>query len=136
MAKSAPFSLRLSEELDAWVAEEAKRTNRSKGAVVEALAKEGARMRRFPGIGFRGPEYDRRAWIVGSALDVWEVIEAVQGLGSVERLIEVGDVSERHLKLALAYYGAYPDEIDRAIATNRSSQEALHRLYPMFVPEG
>ncbi len=63
------------------------------------------------------------------------MIEAVQSLGSVERLIEVGDVSERYLRLALAYYSAYPGEIDWAIATNRSSQEALHRLYPMFVPE-
>jgi hypothetical protein len=135
MTKSAPFSLRLNDELDAWVTQEARRTKRSKGAVVEALAEEGARMRRFPGIAFRGPEHDRRAWIIGSAMDVWEVIEALHSLGSVERLVEVGDVSERHLKLAAAYYDAHPDEIDLAIAANRGTQADLHRLYPTFVPK-
>jgi predicted transcriptional regulator len=40
LPKSEPFSLRLSPELEAMVTEEAGRTRRSKGAVVEALAEE------------------------------------------------------------------------------------------------
>ena len=39
-------------------------------------------MRRCPGIAFRGPEHDRRAWLLGTALDVWEVIEGYQDAGS------------------------------------------------------
>ncbi|MBA3945620.1 MAG: hypothetical protein H0X37_13770 [Herpetosiphonaceae bacterium] len=39
-------------------------------------------MHRFPGIGFRGPKHDRRAWLLGTALDVWEVIEAYPPCGS------------------------------------------------------
>jgi len=51
---AAPFSIRLSKGLDAAVADEARRTKRSKGAVLESLADEAMRLRRFPGIAFRG----------------------------------------------------------------------------------
>ena len=135
MPKSEPFTLRLPAELDQWVTAEARRTRRSKAAIIEMLALEGARMHRFPGIAFRGPEHDRRAWLLGTALDVWEVIEAHQQLGSLERLLSEGDLPERQVRLALAYYAAYPDEIDRAIAANQTAQATLHAHYPTFVPE-
>lgn len=134
MPKSKPFTLRLSAETDAWVEYEAQRTRRSKGAVVEALAEEAARMRRFPGIAFRGPEHDRRAWLRGTALDVWEVIEAYRDAGSLEALLALSDAPERALRLALAYYEHYPAEIDRAIAENQLPDDQLHRLYPASVP--
>ncbi len=133
MAKSEPFTMRLTERTNRWVEEEARRTRRSKGAVVEALAEEAARMRRFPGIAFRGPEHDRRAWLVGTALDVWEVVEAYEAMGS-ERLLEEGDLPERTIKLALAYREEYPEEIDQAVAQNRRSQAEWHALYPTLVP--
>ena len=129
MAKSKPFTMRLTEETDAWVEHEARRTKRSKGAVVEALAEEAARMRRFPGIAFRGPEHDRRAWLLGTALDIWQVIEAYQDMG-LERMLKEGDLSEGKLRLALAYYEAYPKEIDEAVAENRQPLEYWRRLYP------
>ena len=135
MPKSKPFTMRLTTELDAWVEQEARRTQRSKGAIVEVLAEEAAKMRRFPGIAFRGPEHARRAWLMGTALDVWEVIEAYKSFGSLERLLEQADVPERQVRLALAYYAAYPAETDRAIAENQASQDELHSLYPTFVPK-
>jgi len=52
--KGEPFSVRFSLSTDRFVEAEARRTRRSKSAVVEALTEEAARMRRFPGIGFRG----------------------------------------------------------------------------------
>jgi hypothetical protein len=134
VAKSKPFTMRLTPETDAWVEQEARRTRRSKGAVVEGLAEEAARVRRFPGIAFRGPEHDRRAWLLGTALDVWEVIEACGDAGSLEALLDVSDLPERHIRLALAYYEHYPAEVDRAIASNRTPQDRLHDLYPTFVP--
>jgi hypothetical protein len=131
--KSEPFTMRLTKRTDLWVEQEARRTRRSKGAVVEALAEEAARMRRFPGIAFRGPEYDRRAWIIGTALDVWQVVEAYEAMG-LERLLGEGDLSERYVKLALAYRKEYPEEVDEAITRNRRSQEEWHALYPGLVP--
>ncbi|MBA3945098.1 MAG: hypothetical protein H0X37_11115 [Herpetosiphonaceae bacterium] len=135
MPKSEPFTLRLPTDLDQWVTAEAQRTRRSKAAIIEMLAMEGARMHRFPGIAFRGPEHNRRAWLLGTALDVWEVIEAYQQLGSLESLLSEGDLPERHVRLALSYYAAYPTEIDQAIAANQNTQAALHTHYPTFVPE-
>lgn len=132
MAKSEPFTMRLTKETNLWVEEEARRTRRSKGAVVEALAEEAARMRRFPGIAFRGPENDRRAWVLGTALDAWQVIEAYEDMG-IEGVLEEGDLPERFVKLALAYYKEYPEEIDEAIALNRRSQAELHALYPTLI---
>lgn len=129
MPKSKPFTMRLTEETDAWVEHEARRTKRSKGAVVEALAEEAARMRRFPGIAFRGPEHDRRAWLLGTALDIWQVIEAYQDMG-LERMLNEGDLSEGKVRLALAYYEAYPKEIDEAVGENQQPLEYWRRLYP------
>lgn len=130
--KSAPFSMRISKSLEALVESEARRTGRSKGAVVEALADEALRMRLFPGIAFRGTDWDRRAWVIGTAFDVWQVVEAYQDIGSVERMAEGGSVSERQIRLALAYYGQFPEEIDEAIAENRRPIEQLEREFPFI----
>ncbi len=130
MVKSKPFTMRLTSDMEQWVEHEAQRTRRSKGAIVEALADEGMRMRRFPGIAFRGPDDGRRAWLLGTAFDVWEAIQGHQDFGSVELLLAAGDLPEAPLRLALAYYAAYPTEIDRAIADNRIDYEHARLLYP------
>ena len=130
--KGEPFSIRLSKPTDRFVAEEARRTKRSKSAIVESLTEEAARMRRFPGIGFRGPEGGRDAWVIGTALDVWEIIEAYRDFGSVERMLAESDLSERPLRLALAYAEAYPEEIEQALAENRQPIEEFAALYPFI----
>jgi uncharacterized protein (DUF433 family) len=129
--KSRPFSIRLSQTTDRFVEAEAQRTKRSKGAIVEALTEEAARMRRFPGIGFRDEDANRRAWVIGTGLDVWELIEMLRDYGSVERLLEVHEhLSQRSLGLAQAYYASYPEEIDEKIADNRRPLSELRELYP------
>lgn len=128
--KSKPFSIRLSQTTDRFVTAEAQRTRRSKGAVVEALTEEAARVRRFPGIAFRGDDAMRDAWLIGSGLDVWEAIEMLQDYGSAERLAAENDLPASTIELACAYYASYPDEIDRAIAENRRPLAELRELYP------
>jgi uncharacterized protein DUF433 len=105
--KSDPFSIRLSPTTNRYVEAEARRTKRSKGAIVEALAEEAARMRRFPGLGFRGDEPYREAWVMGTGLDVWELIELLQDCGSVERLLADHEhLTRRDVELARAYRAA------------------------------
>lgn len=95
---------------------------------------EREKMSRFSGLAFRGPVQDRRAWVIGTALDVWEIIEAYKAMG-IERLLQEGDLPEPKIRLALEYYEAYPDEIDQILAENRRTQEEWHRLYPeVFTP--
>ncbi len=128
--KSAPFSMRLSRRMEALIDREAKRTGRSKGAIVEALADEALRMRLFPGIGFMGRDWDRRAWVMGTGLDVWQVVDIHKDVGSVEQMTEGWSINERQIQLALDYYKMFPEEIDAIIADNKRPIEQLEEEYP------
>ena len=128
--KSAPFSMRLSKRMEALVDQEARRTGRSRGAIVEALAEEAIRTRLFPGIAFKGVDWERRAWVMGTALDVWQIVDAHRDIGSVERMAEGGSANERQVQLALDYYERFPEEIDAAIADNRRPIEQLEEEFP------
>src|ERR1039458_1866502 len=130
--KSAPFSMRLSKRMEALVDVEARRTGRSKGALVEALADEALRMRLFPGIAFRGVDWERRAWVIGTALDVWQIVDAYRDIGSVERMVEGGSANQRQIQLALDYYEMFGEEIDAAIAENRRPLEQLEEEFPFI----
>jgi hypothetical protein len=132
VAKSAPFSMRLSKRVEALVDREAKRTGRSKGAIVEALADEALRMRLFPGIAFRGTDWERRAWVMGTALDVWQIVDAHRDIGSIERMAEGESADVRQIRLALDYYERFPEEIDAAIADNRRPIEQLEEEFPFI----
>ncbi|MFZ0382216.1 MAG: hypothetical protein WAL38_30605 [Solirubrobacteraceae bacterium] len=130
MPKAAPFSMRLSDVTDQLVSEEAKRTRRTKGAVVEALAEEALRTRRFPGIAFRGSDWDRRPWVIGTALDVWEITAASRSYDTASEMAAATDLTEPQIRLALAYYAEFPSEIDAAIADNERPLAELQRQYP------
>jgi len=94
------------------------------------VAEEALRTRLFPGIAFRGADWERRPWVIGASLDVWEIIRAYQDFGSVEHMVEETDLTEAQIRLARAYYERFPDEIDGAIAESRRSVDALHREFP------
>jgi uncharacterized protein (DUF433 family) len=122
--------MRLSYVTDQLVSEEAKRTRRTKGAVVEALAEEALRARRFPGIAFRGSDWNRRPWVIGTALDVWEIVAASRAYDMRGEMAAATDLTEAQIRLALAYYAEFPDEIDATIAENERPLASLQRQYP------
>jgi uncharacterized protein (DUF433 family) len=128
--KSAPFSMRLSKRMQTLVDREARRTGRSRGAIVEALAEEAIRTRLFPGVSFRGVDWDRRAWVIGTALDVWQIVDAHRDIGSIESMAAGGSANERQIQLALDYYERFPEEIEAAIAENRRPIEQLEEEFP------
>jgi hypothetical protein len=129
--KSAPFSLRLSEQTDRLVTAEAKRTKRSKGSVIETLAEEALKARLVPGVAFRGDDYNRRAWLMGTSLDVWQVVDAYKDFDEdLERAVAETDLTVRELRTALSYYERFPDEIDDFIALNHRSLAELRAEYP------
>lgn len=123
--------MRLSKDTDQLIAAEARRTRRSKGAVVESLAEEALRTRRFPGIAFRGSDWNRRPWVIGTALDVWEIVAASRSFAP-RRMAAETDLTDAQVRLALAYRQEFPDEIDEAIAENERALEQLQREYPTF----
>ncbi len=134
VAKTDPFTVRLQPRIEARIAAIARETKRSKGAVLEELADEAERTRRFPGIAFRGPDWSRRAWVIGSSLDVWEIVQAWQDVGKdSRRILKDSYLSERQLEIALAYEREFPEEIEAAISVNRRSLGQLQSEYP-FIP--
>lgn len=132
MAKGQPLSVRLEEETEQLVEAEARRTRRTKSAIVETFTEETARTRRFPGIAFRGDDARRRAWVIGSGLDVWEVIHMLEDFGSPEALVADTPLTLVQVRLAVAYRDAYPKEIDEAIADNRRPLGDVGVLFPFI----
>ncbi|CAN5909231.1 hypothetical protein BH23ACT2_BH23ACT2_28780 [soil metagenome] len=135
MAKGQPFSLRLDENTEKLVEAEARRTRRSKSAVVEAFTEETARSRRFPGIAFRGGgsgDAGRRPWVIGSGLDIWEIIHMLDDHGSVETLVAETHLNAAQVRIALASRQAHPGEIADAIDDNRRSITDVGALCPFI----
>ncbi|UNX56150.1 hypothetical protein MF406_08095 [Georgenia sp. TF02-10] len=98
--------------------------------LAQRLVDEGLRSQEFPGTVFRdGPSGRRAGLAVGP--DLWEVVAALRdselrGDGAVEVAARDMDLPLGMVRMALAYYGAYPEEIDTEIAENeRASEEGL-----------
>lgn len=96
------------------------------------LVDEAERMRRIPGIYFATEASGRTAKIAGTGLGVWEVIS-----GCRERPLTAQQLARRfdwltpaQLEAALAYYAAYPGEIDAEIAENDALFDDLVRAGP------
>ena len=68
--------------------------------------------------------------MIGTALDVWQIVDAYRDFGSVEAMVAEGNLSERQVRLALAYHERFPEEIDEAIALNRRSLVELRERHP------
>ena len=131
--KTEPISFRPSEELDSRLNRMRERTGIPKSRLVEQLADEAERCRRYPGLAFRGPDLRRRAWVIGSPFDVWEIVEAWQDLAEDEAKVrEQLDLTPRQLKLSLSYYREFTDEIDAALRLQRRPVEALATAYPFI----
>lgn len=130
--KAEPFSIRLPGADDAFVRDEARRLGRSRGAVVQGYASEAIRTRRYPGIGFRGDDYRRRAWVVGTGLDVWEIVALFRDFGSERELAQEYDLKPGQIRIALAYAEEFHDEIDDLIARGRRSEQDVLGRHPFI----
>ena len=130
--KTQPFSIRLGEVADSLDHEETRRSGRSRSAVVEEFAEESAKLRLFPGIAFRGTP--RRAWAIGSGLDVWEIIELLRSYAGDRPQLHQSHplVSDRHLRLARAYAERFPEEIEPFLEESHRPLDELLALYPFL----
>ncbi len=76
-------------------------------------------------------ETGRRAALLGSRLDVWEVIATVRdNANDVVEAAEYLGVPVGAVEAAVTYYGEFPDEIDAEIALNDAESAralAAHR---------
>ncbi len=136
MAKGQPFNVRLEEATEKLVEDEAQRTRRSKSSIVQAFTEETARTRRFPGIAFRGEDAQRRSWVIGTGLDVWEIVHMLDDFGSLDALVAETHLTAPQVRLALAYRDHYPNEIAAAVAENRRPHADIGVLFPFIEAVG
>jgi uncharacterized protein (DUF433 family) len=86
---------------------------------------EALKMERCQGIDFVDGVTGRRARIAGTGIEVWEVIEEYNEIGSdaatpAELKEAFSHLTERQLVAAVNYYRSYPDEINERIQFNES----------------
>jgi hypothetical protein len=109
----------------------------SQSGAVALLVEEGLRMDLHPGIVFRDGPTGRRASLVAGP-DVWELVRAIRQLRAEEPdviadeaisiVAEAVNVPASVVKTAVAYYSAFPDEIDQAIGLAETAEaEAIRQ---------
>lgn len=131
-------SLRIPRETAQAVEELAEAFGRDFSSVANELLTEAVKTRRCPGIVLAEGPSGRRARIAGTGLEVREVIATYQSLDrNLERLRRAYHwLTQAHLRAALGYYAAYPDEIDQEIARNaRWTKAELARQYPSLTKD-
>ena len=98
---------------------------------------EAERLRRVPGIWFGDEPAGRVAKVVGTGIDVWQIIGVLQDEGGDEALLAEAFhwLSPTQLRAALAYYVAFPEDIDHRLAEEALiTPEWLYARYPFMRP--
>lgn len=106
-------------------------TNRSR--LAERYVDEGTRMDEHSGVVFRGGPTGRRAALPGGP-DVWEVMATLKGgkargEEAISATAELLDLTESQVRIAVRYYGAFSDEIDRRISLNTDDADEAEAVW-------
>jgi uncharacterized protein (DUF433 family) len=127
---SHPLSLRLGDVTIRRLGIRASRAHMPPRTLAQRYVEEGLRMDEHPLVRFADGPAGRRARLVGTGKDVWEVIATVRDNN--------GDLGETahylHMPLglvqaAVSYYGAYTDEIDQWIDGNEQETAEAHAAW-------
>jgi len=82
-------------------------------ALAERYVDEGLRRDEHPLIVFRDGAAGRRAALVGTRLDVWQVVETVRhSEGSTHEAADYLSIPEPWVTACIRYYADYKDEVD------------------------
>lgn len=136
---TTPTTVRLPEDLRRRLARLAVSSKRSVNSVIAEMLEESVRMRRIPGILFADEPTGRQPWIAGTGLEVAEFAAIyVRAARNAEKVKENFDLSDPQIRAGLAYWEAYPGEIDRRLAEDEAfdeeAMEAVYREFPFMRP--
>jgi uncharacterized protein (DUF433 family) len=108
-----PLALRARPETLDRLRRRAHESGQSKAALAERYIEEGIRRDEHPLIYFRDGQSGRRPAIVGTRLDVWQLIETLRANGnSIEETADYLELPVQKVRGGLRYYGDYQAEID------------------------
>jgi uncharacterized protein (DUF433 family) len=92
--------------------------------LAERYLEEGVLMDEHPGIHFVDGPMGRRPAVIGTGLDVWEiVVVARDSAGSVAETAAYLEIDLRLVEVAIAYYGSNREQVDDWIARVDESNE-------------
>jgi uncharacterized protein (DUF433 family) len=92
--------------------------------LAERYLAEGVLMDEHPGIHFVDGPMGRRPAVMGTGLDVWEIVEvAKDNDGSIEETAAYLEIDPRLVETAIRYYGSNQEEIDDWMARGRELNE-------------
>jgi hypothetical protein len=117
--RTSLFSARLDNGLIRRLRQQGRRAGQSGSRLAERYIDEGLRMEEFPGIVFRTGPTGRRAGLLNGP-DVWEIVADIKRAVRARRdpigtVAQTTNVRADQIRLAAAYYDAFPDEIDERI---------------------
>jgi uncharacterized protein (DUF433 family) len=133
------MSLRLTDGTIRRLGVRASRVHLPPRTLAQRYVEEGLRMDEHPLIRFADGPAGRRARLVGTGKDVWEVIATVRDNdGDLSATADYLETPLGLIQAAVTYYGAFTDEIDQWIDSNeheaaeaeaawRAGQDAIRR---------
>ena len=125
-----PLSIRLTEPTIRRLGARAHRAHMPPRTLAQRYVEEGLRMDEHPLVRFAEGPAGRRARLVGTGKDVWEVIATVRdNRGDTAETAHYLEVPLGLVQAAVAYYGAYPEEIDEWISLNEQETAEAHAAW-------
>jgi len=120
------LNLQLTDAQMAWLEREAQRLGASSMDIVASRIEEARREDEFPWVEFREAYQGRDAFLRGTRLKIWLLINHVRANnGNVAKTASELEVPEVAVANAVEYAATYVAEIDAAIAENRAAADAL-----------
>jgi len=128
---AAPLSIRFRDDVLARLRRQARARGDAPSALAQRLVDEGLRSAEHPGIVFRDGPSGRRAGLA-SGPDVAEVIETLrqqpeQGQTGVRSAAGVLTLRPAQVQAALAYYRAFPAEVDAELLDAEAALDSARR---------
>lgn len=95
------------------LAHRARLSGEQRTTLAERYLQEGLLMDEFPGVQFVDGAMGRRPAVIGTGLDVWELVKVVKDNGgSIEASAAYLEIEPRLVHIAVRYYGSNQAEID------------------------
>lgn len=118
------FTLRLQTPTTTRLERRARVTGAKPRTLAARYVEEGLRHDDHPLIHFVDGPTGRRAALIGTGLDIWEVMATVRDNGNdLTEAAEYLDVNRGLVEAAITYYGEFQAEIDEQIAVNAEESE-------------
>ena len=127
---SQPLSLRLGNTTVERLGRRAADVQLPPRTLAQRYVEEGLRMDEHPLVRFADGPAGRRARLVGTGSDVWEVIATVtDNDGDVAATAEYLGMALGLVQAAVTYYGAFQPEIDERIERNERAAAEAHAAW-------